>query len=156
MTTRLTLDQFIGVVGGLPDKLEKAGIRAMRSSAMRLQGVVVEEIEATSPHPPVDTGELRQSVSYDRLPDGAAVSVDAPHAPFMEHGTRPHTPPLGPLLEWASRKGFEDPAAVARAVQRKIAARGIEPRHFFSRSMQRARAIIFEEIRREFRGALGR
>ncbi|MGE0256909.1 MAG: hypothetical protein AB7N54_19970 [Alphaproteobacteria bacterium] len=47
----------------------------------------------------------------------------------VELGTRPHRPPVGPLIDWARAKFGVDRAEAERigwAVQRKIAARGTE------------------------------
>ena len=32
------------------------------------------------------------------------VGYDAEHAPYIEFGTRPHTPPFGPIYKWCTRK----------------------------------------------------
>ncbi len=137
----LTLDQFVGKVDALPAELEQALIRALRSTAMRGVGVVVQEISEAEPHPAVNFGHLRQSVTWLRLPNGAEIIVDAPHAPFLEFGTRAHFPPLEPLILWAYRKGLadteEEAEEVAFLVARKIAQTGIAPRHFFAKAMVR-------------------
>jgi HK97 gp10 family phage protein len=36
---------------------------------------------------PVDTGELRGSISHQRMGDGWAVVASAPHAAYIEYGT---------------------------------------------------------------------
>lgn len=50
----------------------------------------------------VDTGELRNSCEWDHKT--MQLGVTAPHGAFMEVGTRPHMPPIEPLVEWAKRK----------------------------------------------------
>ncbi len=84
------------------------------------------------------------------MTDGAVVDGKAPHAGVMEFGARPYRAPLRPLVEWVKRKGFADDEkaayAIALAVQRKIAAVGIEPRHFFQKASDRARPVVEAEI----------
>jgi hypothetical protein len=45
---------------------------------------------------PVALGELRESVHVQ----GSLIVIDAPHAAPVETGSRPHTPPLAPLVAW--------------------------------------------------------
>lgn len=150
---RMSAEDFAADFGKLPKRLAGRIVRGMRSAANRGKGIVVEEIDAASPHPAVDRGDLRSSVMVDRLPDGAKLFVDAPHAVYLEMGTRPHTPPLDAILAWVKRKGLakDEPEAmrIARAVQRKIAEKGIEPRFFFRKAMLRLKPIVAEEIKRE-------
>lgn len=145
----LTLSQFADVLDDLPDELETAAIRGVRSAALRAVGFIVEEIDNGKPYPPVNTGALRQSIKWSPLPKGAAVFSDAPHFPFMEYGTRPHMPPVEPLVVWATRKfqvGEKEARAIAWAVAIKISREGIEPRGFFAKGMARARGIVEAEI----------
>ncbi len=50
----------------------------------------------------LDTGELRNSCEFDKK--ALLLGVAAPHGAFLEVGTRPHMPPIEPLVEWAKRK----------------------------------------------------
>jgi hypothetical protein len=52
---------------------------------------------------PVATSDLRDSVKAQ----GSYVIVDAPHAKAVERGSRPHWPPLEPLIEWVKLRGFQ-------------------------------------------------
>jgi len=55
------------------------------------------------------------------------VSTSSPYAIPVELGTKPHVPPLTPLMDWAKVKlgvSDEDIFGVALAIQRKIASRG--------------------------------
>jgi hypothetical protein len=153
-TKELTLEQFAAELGGLPDELEGAIVRGLRSAAARGVSDVVESIQTTSPHAAVDTGALARSVEHSSLPRGGRINVDAPHAAPIENGTRPFWPPLQPLIDWAGRKfGVDEDEAegIARAVQRKIAMFGIEPRHYFRRAMVRVRKRIPIEVESELR-----
>lgn len=154
MPRTLTFKQFVRELGDLTPDMEGAIIKGLRSAAERGVGEVVQSINTTSPHAPVDRGELARSVESTRLPRGGRLAVDAPHAAAMETGTRPFWPPLGPLEDWARRKfGVDDDEAeeIARNVQRKIATFGIEPRHYFRRAMRRVRKIVKIEVESELR-----
>jgi hypothetical protein len=56
---------------------------------------------------PVAFGELRESVHAEEQSRGAAIVVDAPHAAPVETGSRPHTPPLAPLVAWVKLRGAQ-------------------------------------------------
>lgn len=53
---------------------------------------------------PVAFGELRNSVSAQ---DGHRIVADAPHAAPVETGSRPHWPPLAPLVKWVKLRGMQ-------------------------------------------------
>ena len=115
---------------------------------------VVEKIDSTSPHAPVNNGTLRQSVGFAMLPRGGKLHVDAPHAAPMEHGTRPFWPPLDPLIQWVMDKGFADleidAIRMAMHIQRKIARDGLKPRFYFRRAMTVVKAkYIPQEVDKE-------
>jgi len=104
---------------------------------------------------PVDLGSLKSSAHVVTTPKGARIVIDAPHAGIVEKGSRPHTPPLAPLIAWVKRHraalGVEgrgtvrdtrgrftaSPAVVAaaRAIQRKISLYGTKPRYFVRNSI---------------------
>jgi hypothetical protein len=152
---RITIEQLARRIAKLPADMHHATIRGLQSAGARMVGIVVEEIHATQPHAPIDTGELMRSVHSKPTEDGAVVSVDAPHASYMEHGTRPHFPPLLPIAEWAYRKGLadsmEEALGIALSIARKIAHHGIEPRHYFARANARMKRedVVMEEIHAE-------
>ena len=53
---------------------------------------------------PVDTGLYASSWSVEKDEDNIFFGNTAPYAQHIEHGARPFSPPIRPLLEWASRK----------------------------------------------------
>lgn len=104
MTVHISLDK-------LPDALEKK----FGSHRAALVSVMVEaanlglqrlgdSVEDTKPYIPVDSGGYAASFHAQKRHDGADVFNDAPHAPIIEYGSRPHWPPFQPLFEWALRK----------------------------------------------------
>jgi len=157
MTIKISIRDFAGKVEALGPELEAAALRGIYSAALRLEGMVVDSIAATTPYPPQDTGELSRSVTTTKKKNGATVQANAPHAPFMEYGTRPHFPPLQPLAEWAYRKGLadseEEAMGVALAVARKIAKKGIAPRFFMKRAIEELERqhIVEKEIIHELK-----
>lgn len=155
MPRRVTLHQFLGRLRKLPEDLEDAVTKGLRSAAARGVGFVVEEIENAKPYPAVDRGELRSSARVEMVEGGARIEVDAPHAAIIEYGTRPFRPPVEPLAEWALRKGIaddEDEAMeIAWAIASKFAAEGIFPRGYFAKAMQRTFDIVAEEVAAELR-----
>jgi hypothetical protein len=133
---KVSLEKFAAIVEALPEKLSQKTINAARKSAARLVVMVEHSIRTNLPYPLVDRGPLVQSVTLIPTPRGAIVRVDAPHAAPLEYGARPFTPPLQPLLEWATRKGFDDPKAVAWAVLMTFRKKGMKPKRFFFRALQ--------------------
>lgn len=85
------------------------------------------------------TGELLNSgVPPHETADGAIVwGYTAPHAIYVERGTKPHWVPIEPLLRWA-RIVLGDEGA-AYAVQRKIAVEGTDPQPFVFPGWKRMR-----------------
>jgi len=169
MTThRYTLDQYSGVVKKIPDLAEAAIVRALRSAAQRTKVEVVIQIDTASPFPAVDTGLLRRSVEVDNLPDGALLSVMAPYAAAVEDGSRPHMPPVAPILEWVKRKRLagrrpsksaggtkmdayeRESKAIAWAIALHIKRYGTSPRHYFQKSMEKVPGFLTAALNEEF------
>jgi hypothetical protein len=106
---------------------------------------------------PVDTGLLSQSWNIEVTEREAIIGNFAPHAPIIEFGARPFTPPIGPLLEWA-RRVLKQPEvnsqcwALAKAVQMKISEKGMEPKHILTNQLDK----IIEDIRLNIKASLGK
>jgi len=78
---------------------------------------------------PEDRGQLSQtSVPPEWRGDVLVWGYTQPYAEAQEKGTRPFTPPLRPLKEWAGRVLGDE--GLGYAVQQKIAREGIQPKHF--------------------------
>jgi len=103
---------------------------------------------------PVDEGMVKKSGHVERAYLRKTIEYDAPHAPYIEYGTRPHWPPIEPLAAWAVRV-LQVPKAEARQVgfliARKIAAVGTEPQPFLRPAVDlgkvKAPAIIKNAMR---------
>jgi len=94
---------------------------------------------------PRDLGILAASIKVQGR-ETPEIRATAPHASIVELGSRPHTPPIGPLLEWARRHGLDE--GIAYAIQQTIARVGTRPRHFIHGNLDKLRAILNEVMRR--------
>jgi hypothetical protein len=131
----------------------RAGILAMRSTAHRVQAYYVNRTRAVKA---VDTGHMMRAFQVDTLSTGAVITNAAPYFPVMDEGRRPGTfPPFDAIYQWVLRKRLvrailksgrranagmtraavmksalyaSEAVEIARAIQRKIARRGIKPR----------------------------
>lgn len=81
--------------------------RDVKRKEARLRTAVRRAAKATVPgvikNMPVAFGGLKSSVHIE----GSSVVVDAPHAAAQEFGSRPHTPPLAPLVAWVRLRGMQ-------------------------------------------------
>jgi hypothetical protein len=146
-------------------------LRAVRAAAHRGRNVVLKTIKDTRGmiggrlvHPPVDRGEYRASWQVESDEGGASLFSDAPHAAFIERGTRPHMPPLAPILAWVKRKKLTGRGKsgkgegrvkalvreiqIARSIQRAIARRGTPPLKILERSIPGIQKGLDEEIQK--------
>jgi hypothetical protein len=73
-----------------------------------------------------------------------------PYAKFVDEGTAPHIPPIGPLLLWAKRVLGNERAAYA--VREKIKAEGTEPHNF----VEATRQLVAPEVILLYRDAARR
>lgn len=113
---------------------------------------VMESIPHLVQASPVDTGLYAQSWDFTEEEQAVIVGNYAPHAPIIEHGARPFTPPIGPLLAWAKRvlgdqsqppKYSDRVWALAKHTQKKIEREGMKPRHILTNEIPR----ILERIK---------
>jgi len=105
---------------------------------------------------PVDTGLYAQAWSMEVDEKRALLGNTAPYAAMIEFGTRPFTPPIKPLLQWARRvlkKAEVDSEcwALAKGVQQKIAEEGLAPKHILGDAIDR----IIIDIRKKMKEKLG-
>jgi len=134
------------------DKLSKESIDKFKISVV---DTLYEYLPRLVEKSPVDTGLYAQSWRVEVTEKTASLGNLAPYAPIIEFGARPFTPPLRPLLEWARRvlkkSTIDDECyALARGIQRKFAAHGMEPKHILTNSIPE----IIESITKKMRGNL--
>lgn len=117
---------------------------------------IVRSAEAVFKASPVDTGLYASSWDLTVEEESVLFGNFAPHAPIIEHGARPFTPPLAPLLAWAKRvlKDSSQPPdysehvwALAVGTQKKISREGMQPKHV----LKNAIPVIIENIKQELR-----
>lgn len=101
--------------------------------------------EVVARNAPRDLGILAASIKVQGR-ETPEIRATAPHAGIVELGSRPHIPPIGPLLDWAKRHGLD--ASAAYALQQKIAREGTRPRHFMRSKLPELRSILNEVMRR--------
>lgn len=169
MSTRkiVDLDQFAKELGNF----SKLSLAKKRKAVISGVARSIPDLVASSP---VDTGLYAASWQFTPTEKGAVIGNTAPYAGIIEYGTRPFTPPIGPLLAWAHRvlnnsgaargqpltkeqqaatgnsalSGYSDAEwALAVHTQKKIAEFGMQPRHI----MENAIPQIIDNIRQELK-----
>ncbi len=114
----------------------------------------IPELVAASP---VDQGFY--AAGWDMTVEEQAVILgnSAPHAPIIENGARPFSPPIEPLLAWAKRvlRDSSQPPnyspqvkALAYGVRNKIRAEGMKPKKVLEKMLQKIIRNIQEELER--------
>ena len=73
---------------------------------------------------PFFQGILSTSIDIERVDEGWDVGTNVPYARAMEEGTKPFTPPLEPLKEWAKIQLGDESLGVA--VWQSIRKKGIQ------------------------------
>jgi hypothetical protein len=141
MTKIVELDKFEEELG----MFSKQHIENFR---MAIIDSISENMRTLVENSPVDTGLYAQSWKMEVLTDMVLVGNTAPYAPMIEFGTRPFTPPLRPLLEWA-RRVLKRPIIdnecyrLAIGIQKKISQQGMVPHHILTNTIDK----IMEGIR---------
>lgn len=104
---------------------------------------------------PAASGRLRDSLQISLSQEDntfrAKIRTDLPYALAVEKGTRPHRPPLAPLISWArgtpGLAGSEkDGRRIAFLVARKIARVGTKGRHTFAEAEEKGRERLAREV----------
>lgn len=148
-TRKVDLKDFAKELGRFNEK----HIVEVRNATARGVAASIPDLVKASP---VDTGLYAQSWQMDVTETAVILGNTAPHAPIIEHGARPFTPPIQPLLQWAKRvlkDGSQPPEysdavwALAKYTQKKIQEEGMKPRHI----LENAIPGIIERIREEYR-----
>jgi len=125
--------------------------------AMRTATLLVQRSAKTNA--PVNTGRLRASIVPSVMQHGdvieGVVGSNVEYAPYMEFGTKPHWPPLAPIMRWvhlkrlagtysiktrrrtggASRQRSQD-YIVAKWIQKSIAKKGTKARKFLEKAFE--------------------
>lgn len=160
----VTADQLSAELKAHQEEQFEAGRRGAFRAALRGVRIVAENT-------PVDEGIARAGWQAQLTQDGAELFNDVPYAGVLEAGSRPHRPPLRPILEWVVRKfgldlsndqgarrSFEDlgdvpseTMAIAMAVVNKIAREGTKPHWMVKNSLPKLREMLKEEVEGQLR-----
>lgn len=140
MARKIPTSKFSAILRAKADQLTQQGINGVRKAGARLVVLVEHQIRNNSPYPLVDRGRLVADTNLTLTPDGCIVRNNAPHAAPQEYGARPWSAPIQPLIEWATRKGFTDPKAVAWAVRQTFLKKGMKPKRFFAKALAQWKA----------------
>ena len=84
---------------GKERKVKRAIERTVKYAAKKIAEMV-----------PLAFAELKSSIQTDE----DSVRVTAPHAAAVEEGSRPHTPPLAPLIAWVKLRGMQGLTATGK------------------------------------------
>lgn len=88
--------------------------RRLRSDMRKRQKRIERALKRTAKHArhyivqftlPIAFRTLEKSIKIDRITGGWKVIATAPHAEAVELGSRPHYPPLAPLVAWVKLRG---------------------------------------------------
>lgn len=130
----------------------EAMVEQMKAAAVNGAYRSIPDLVAASP---VDTGHYANSWEVVETEDAVYIGNTAPHSPMIEHGARPFTPPLAPLLAWAKRV-LQDPSqppsysphvqALARYTQKKIQKYGMVPRKILENAIPKILANMMDEM----------
>jgi len=147
MAKRVKLSEFAGELENFTKKSSDQLRNDVKTGIIRS----IPELVSRSP---VDTGEYANSWFFTEEEKTVILGNFAPHAPIIEFGARPFTPPIGPLLAWAKRV-LGDPSqppdyssevwSLAKGVQNKISKNGMKPRHILELMIP----TIIENIKKE-------
>jgi hypothetical protein len=94
----------------LPGLIEKDVERLDRRVKIGLGKAAIDGAHAIEPNLPVAFGDLRKSLHVDAeeiLAGHVRIVLDAPQAAALEVGSRPHVPPLEPLIAWVKLRGMQ-------------------------------------------------
>lgn len=106
---------------------------------------------------PVDTGELRRSITLKAEGNSVIIGTDKEYAPFIEFGSGPHISDvqkeefIANLTAWAHRHGIEDPWPLIQAIRK----RGTTAKPFLRPAVEENKEAIAKAIRDHISQVLG-
>lgn len=125
------LDELISRLTKAPDLVGQELDKALNKSAV----VAQREIRRKAP---VDTGRLRNSITYMHIGVLAySVATNVDYALPVHEGSKAHVMPGGAIDGWATRHGMD-----ASAVRWAIARKGTKPNPFFKTGAKAATSDI--------------
>lgn len=116
---------------------------------------------------PVDEGLTRAAWRTAITPTGAELVNDSPVALYLEEGTRPHRPPLLPIVRWLSRKegrgaavetladADDDIVARAMGIVASIARNGTKAHYMLQGSRKEIAKVTRQRIDKQLKRRIG-
>ena len=128
-----------------PEITQRELLTVMTDADVLLQGELMQQLPAGA----AGAAGLRGSISHEEHALGdnvlGLVASSKDYAWYVEGGTKPHRPPIQPLMDWVEAKlGLreEEAKGVAFAISRTIAKRGTKANPVWSRVWQAQQATI--------------
>jgi len=120
---------MIGIETDLEVNLNAEDVRQAHFN--RLEDAATKGFSVALERAPEDRGTLKQGMfPPERRGNSIVYGATAPYSASMEFGTNPgHTPPPGPILEWAQRVA-SDPGLGYYVAKEKIPTEGIDAQPF--------------------------
>lgn len=154
-------------IGGVLRKMSAEQISGITNKATTRAALKGLRIVAKAT--PSDRGLARAAWDVDIKPGrGADLTNDSPYSGILEMGSRPHTPPLMPILRWVvrrwgldlsgGRRSFESIKDVpyptylaAKTIQERIGREGTKPYGMVTNNLSRLTRILRDEVTREIK-----
>lgn len=131
------------------DKLERAIRNYPERSAVELRRAIGRSLSYVERRAkiktPVDRGGLRSSYRQRIVGLRGELWPRKKYAPFVEFGTRPHTPPLKAIKRWAKRKNLP-----AGAIWMAIRRRGTKPHPYFEPAIKESEDKVKQFFEKAF------
>ena len=143
-------------LGDFSRELKNFTNKSLKDQQQAVAKGIVASVPMLTANSPVDTGQYAASWDFTVTEKSAILGNFAPHAPIIERGARPFTPPISPLLAWAKRvlRSPSQPPnydsevwALAKGTQQKIAAVGMKPKNVLEKEIPN----IIKNIQRELK-----
>ena len=142
-------------LGDFSKELKNFSKKTLKQQQVAVGKGIIQSVPMLTANSPVDTGQYAASWDFNITEKSAILGNYAPHAPIIERGARPFTPPIGPLLAWAKRvlgSASQPPNydsevwALAQATQNKIAAVGMKPKNVLEKEIPNTIKNIQREL----------
>jgi hypothetical protein len=137
------IDELIRDFGESDDALRGYMQQAMDRSTREVKKNVRQEITDKKIS---NQGELRKSVNvYESTPFRGVVAVGEKYGLYVEKGTRPHRPPVGPLERWAKTKLQQ--SGLGFVIARKIAREGTKANPFVKPAYKKSIRFVQDQFK---------
>jgi len=171
------LDKILKEIDNFEKKSTQSVEQIVRGAAKYCAGEAKKKISQPYPEGAVDTGQLKNNITYERAPEQEGITyrvgTNVLHAPFIEFGTKPHFPPLGDethgLIRWVIRhmgaaKGktpvfgkvkktdrVDKAKSIAFAIAKKIAKYGTPPKPFLRPAFIQAKQKLLQDLEAKYK-----